>query len=313
MATRARSLRIPLAALGLLASIAAPAPSRAVTGTLSPLYGAPLAVQTSQSNVGGTNSPYALVNENDVTQIDAAYAYVADGSLHLFFTGSLQFWVQLEGGIFHWLPLDVFIDCAPGGQHQLLPNNPILDPSWYNLTNMAGLTFDAGFAADYWFSVGGVQSSFWPNLSAYYATLPTGGGGAGAYLGSAQPGPPGILSGGTNPDSVEVTFDDSNPFGLGSGCGVAATPPVTKGIEWSIPLAAIGNPTGCIRVCAFVSRADHAMISNQVMGPLPPGTCALLPTPSVDFSSIPGNQYFEICPPVPVHSETWGRLKTLYR
>src|SRR5262249_52389955 len=101
--------------------------------------------------------------------------------------------------------------------------------------------------------------------------------------------------------------------GLGNGCGPAPAPTVSTGIEWSIPIAAIGNPTGCIRVCAFVSSVDHSQISNQVMAPIPPGTCSLTPAAATNFSSVAGNQYIEICGPVPTRSETWGRIKTLYR
>ncbi len=291
-----------------------PSPASAtVSGTLTPLYGSPLAVQTSQSNVGGVGDPTAQMNLSENTELDAAYGYISGGVLHLFFSGSLFFEVQLEGGISHWLPLDVFIDCAPGGQHQLLANNPTIVPTFFDLTKMAGLTFDSGFAPDYWLGLGGDPLSLWYNVGAYFATLPTGGGGAGTYLGYTLAGPPGTLSGGTNPDGIEVTLDDSNKLGLGSGCGVPAVSAVPTGIEWAIPLAAIGNPTGCVRVCAFVSSVDHTQVSNQVMGPIPPGTCSLVAAGSVDFSATPGDQFFTICAPTPAHSTTWGRLKTLYR
>jgi len=298
-----------------IAGLVLATPARAgVSGTLSPVYGPPLTVQTSQSNVGGSNSPYALINENDQSQLDAAYGYVSNGTLYLFFSGSLIFWVQLEGGIEHWQPLDVFIDCAPGGQHQLLANNPVPDPQSYDPNKMAGLTFDAGFSPDYWLSLGGITTVFWPNIGAYFASLPTSGGGTGAFLGTTQPGPSGALSGGTNPYGIETTFDDSNPFGLGNGCAAATTPAVQKGIEWAIPLAAIGNPSGCIRVTAFVpATQDHSKISNQVMGPIPPGTCSLMPAAAVDFSAIPGDQFFTICAPTPVLPTSWGRLKASYR
>src|SRR5439155_20612245 len=121
-----------------------------------------------------------------------------------------------------------------------------------------------------------------PYLQAYFAALPTGGGGSGAFLGVTQPGPPGVLSSGTNPDGIQVTLDDRNQQGLGSGCGVPAPVVVSTGIEWAIPLAAIGNPTDCIRVSAFVASQDHSTISNQVMSPIPPGTCSLTPAAATD-------------------------------
>jgi hypothetical protein len=291
------------------------ASATAVSGTLGPPYGPPLAEQTSQSDVGGVGDPYTQVNTSGGSQLDAAYGYVSNGTLYLFFTGNLTFWVQLEGGITHWLPLDVFIDCAPGGQQQLLANNPTIDPTAYDLKKMAGLTFDAGFTADYWLSLGGGLSAFsWPYLQAYYASLPGVGGGSGAFLGATLPGAPGVLSGGSNPDGIQVTLDDSNHLGPGNGCGAPTPVAVTTGIEWAIPLAAIGNPTGCIRVCAFVASQDHSMISNQVMGPIPPGTCSLMAAAATDFSSVPGDQFFTICPAsTPARHGTWGTLKAHYR
>ncbi len=38
------------------------------------------------------------------------------------------------------------------------------------------------------------------------------------------------------------------------------------GFEFGIPLAAIGNPTGDIKVTAFVNNGDHNYLSNQVSG-----------------------------------------------
>lgn len=294
-------------------SFARPAPADAVSGTLGPAFGSPLAVQSSQSDVGGAGDPYATTNESSGSQLVAAYGYVSDGALHLFYAGNLTFWIQLEGGITHWLPLDVYIDCAPGGQHQLRADNPTLDPNDYDLSRAAGLTFDAGFEADYWLSLGGRISVYqWPYLSAFIAELPAAGSGSGAFLGRTLPGPPGTLMDGTNPYGIEATLDDRNGLGVGSGCADATVPPVSTGIEWSIPLAAIGNPTGCIRVCALVASFDHSAVSNQVMGSLPPGTCALTPAAATDFSAIPGDQFITICPPTPVIPQTWGRVKVLY-
>jgi len=312
-------VRLPIVSLSFLAAaliaFASTAPAATVTGTLGPQYGAPLAVQSSQSDVGGNADPYTQVNTSGGSQLDAAYGYISNETLYLFFTGNLTLWVQLEGGINHWLPLDVFIDCATGGQHQLLANNPTLDPYAYDLKKEAGLTFDTGFAADYWLGFGGSEKHpFWPYLDAYIAALPDTGGDAGAYLGLSVPGPPGVLSGGTNPYGIQVTIDDSNHLGVGGGCGVAAAAAASTGVEWAIPLAAIGNPTGCVRVCAFVASVDHSQISNQVMGPIPPGTCSLTPAAATNFSVIAGDQFFTVCPQAtPTSRQTWGAVKARYR
>ena len=298
--------------------LSAPSSALAVSGTLSPAYGPPLAVQASQSNVlflgshGGIGDPSANVSQSNNTELDAAYGYISGGVLYLFFSGSQFMEVQLEGGIQHVSPRDVFIDCAPGGQQQLLSNNPTVGFK-FDLTKMAGLRFDAGFSADYWLSLGEDPVSSFGQLGAYYAVLPAGGGGPGTYLGHTVAGPPGTLSGGTNPFGILVTLDDSNKLGLGNGCGPAAANAVTTGVEWAIPLAALGNPSGCIRVCVLDPSEDHSQISNQVMGPLPTGSCAYTPAAATDFSATPGDQFVTVCNPTPARATTWGDLKTIYR
>jgi hypothetical protein len=55
-------------------------------------------------------------------------------------------------------------------------------------------------------------------------------------------------------------------------------------------------------------------ITNQVLGSCPPGTCALGAPATVDFSTIPGDQFFTVCPQsVPTHASSWGALKDHYR
>ena len=298
--------------------LSAPSAALAVSGTLSPAYGPPLAVQASQSNViflgshGGIADPSATVSQSANTELDAAYGYVSGGVLYLFFSGSQLSEVQLEGGIQHVSPLDVFIDCAPGGQQLLLSNNPTVTFT-FDLTKMTGLKFDDGFSADYCLSLGVDPANSFYQFGAYYAVLPAGGGGPGTYLGHTMAGPPGTLSGGTNPFGIQVTLDDSNKLGLGNGCGPAAANVVTTGVEWAIPLAAIGNPSGCIRVCALDPNDVHSQISNQVMGPLPTGSCAYTLASATDFSAIPGDQFVTVCNPTPARGTTWGKLKTIYR
>ena len=41
---------------------------------------------------------------------------------------------------------------------------------------------------------------------------------------------------------------------------------VTTGLEFSIPLSQIGNPTGNIKLTAFVNGGGHNYSSNQVFG-----------------------------------------------
>jgi hypothetical protein len=87
---------------------------------------------------------------------------------------------------------------------------------------------------------------------------------------------------------------------------------VTTGIEWAIPLAAIGNPSGPIRVSAFVATVFPG-VSNQVLGPLPIGTCTPGVPSAVDFGGYAGDQLFTIDMGTPIRRTSWGRLKLSYR
>jgi hypothetical protein len=295
----------------LAASLVLPARSASavtVDGRLEPDYGAALSIQTTQT--GNGDSPFAQVMTAGGSELDQAYGFIAGGVLHVFLSGNLMYvpGAELMG---HWLPTDLFIDSGPGGQNRLRSDNPAIEPS-YDLNPMAGLTFDAAFEADYWLSCG--STYFFTPLRAYFATLPTGGGGTGYYLGYAPTGGPGTLSGGTNPDGIEAALDNSNRGGVTAGCAAASGAGVTTGIEWAIPLSAIGNPTGCVKVCAIVCSQDHSTIANQVLGPAPPGTCNLGAASAVNFANIAGDQFFTVCPPpTPARATSWGLLKTIYR
>lgn len=302
--------RLPLVfGIALATAMAASAHSATVDGSLDPAYGPPLSVQTTQTTLKAF--PYGQVDYSVSAELDAGYGYVADGVLYLFLAGNLSFWWSLEGTT-EWDAVDIFIDSKNGGQNQLLSNNPTLDSS-YDMKAMTGLTFDPGFDADYWFSMGSDANGY-PRLFAFMAELPTAGGGAGTFLGTTLCGAPGTLMGGTNPFGIAATMNDSNTAGVSLGCGAASGAGVGSGIEWAIPLAAIGNPTGCIKVCAFLNRSDHAYVFNQVLGPLPPGTCDPGTPAGVNFATIPGEQYFTLCfGPTPARRVTWGSIKSIYR
>ncbi len=311
-----------LALLVLVATIPVTAPAAAavsIDGKLDAAYGAALSTQTTQTNgqVGGDDTQ-GLVDYGTGSELDQSYGFISGGVLYLFLAGNLYSWVQGIGPFAAFDHLEVFIDSRPGGQNQLRNNNPIVDGSSNTLNNLAGLTFDSGFAPDFWFGYHGGNIPGSPYSStASYAELLTAGGGAGYDLGHGTAGGPGTLSGGTNPNGVLVTIDNSNVAGVTAGCGAASGTGVTTGIEWAIPLAAIGNPTGCVNVCVFVDYqySTISTVSNQVLGPLPPGTCALGTPGTVSFSSFPGRHSFDVCPSgaTPAHQASWGTVKVIYR
>jgi hypothetical protein len=296
-----------VADLVLIAFAASPSLAVTIDGQLDAEYGPALVTQTTQTSY--QNTTLGQVGMANGSELDGAYGLISGGVLYLFIAGNLMYEPggELMG---HFHMLDLFIDSQPDGQNVLGNANPVID---YNtdLNIMAGLTFDSGFGADYWLSAGSLY--FNVPLRVYGADLPTAGGGSGRYLGTSTPGGPGTLSFGTNPAGILATIDNRNIAGVTAGCGAASGAGVTTGVEWAIPLPAIGNPVGCVRVCAFVSDSYHSSLSNQVLGPVPPGTCSLGASGGVNFANIPADQFLTICPTTTqARAITWGSLKTIY-
>ncbi len=72
-----------------------------------------------------------------------------------------------------------------------------------------------------------------------------------------------------NTIDLQMAFDNSNIAGVegGSGMVVSGDPQnVITGLEFSIPLSAIGNPTGDIRLLAYINGTAHDFSSNQYSG-----------------------------------------------
>jgi hypothetical protein len=301
----------------LLPLLLIPAAAHAVVldGRLDAEYGPAIVLQTTQTSFG--NNPAGFGGADSTawsfgSELDGAYGFVAGGSLHLFVSGNL---LANMGEFDHRQQLHLFFDTRPGGQHVLRADNA--DVGYWpdsKLNKLAGLTFDAGFAADWWLDVLVLEGA--NPVHAYAADLLDAGGGAGGFLGSGSAGGPGDLTGGANPGAIKVTVDNSNSLGVGSGCGSAmGAETATRGIEWEIPLAALGNPPGPIRICAFQGGVyNSAGLDDQVLGPIPPGTCFLGMPAGVDFSAIAGDQFFTIGNgATPARAASWGRLKAAYR
>ena len=305
-----------LLVLGLLLPRAARPAAVPIDGTLDPAYGVALSTQTT-ATVGWPDASLGLVGGSNGYELDQAYGFVSGGTLHLFLAGNLLCQGNpVDYGIFTY-NLYLFIDSKAGGQNRMRADNADLD--YGSLNRMAGLTFDAGFEPDTWLACRGYLENFYDpaspyTLYAWQAELLTGGGGGGYLLGTTGAGGPGTLSGGTNPDGIQVTIDNRNTAGVTSGCGASSGAGVTTGVEWAIPLAAIGDPTGCARVCAVVATSAAYTFLPQVLGPLPAGSCTLGAPSGVDFNLYAGDQFFTVCGEgVPASTPSWGRLKTLYR
>ncbi len=289
--------RTPLAPFVLLALLcfAFPAGAVNVDGQLDPEYGTPLATQTTQTGlgsgqIGGDNSDGDL-NLANGSELDVAYGFIADGVLHLFLAGNVANRLNNNQNATVGHLLDLFLDTRPGGQNTLFSlgsGNPL-----------NGLTFDAGFEADFHLELEGNagEQGQQPTWSAWYQEIHDGSGDPRVYLGFGSAGGPGTLVGGTNPHGILATIDNRNIVGVGYGCNAASGAGVTTGTEWALPLAALGNPGGCIRVVALLrDRGTISPVSNQFLGSAPPGTCPPGPVSGVNLASIGGDQFVTVCP-----------------
>jgi hypothetical protein len=300
-----------LAPVLFTAALLLPGAARAITvdGQLDPAY---VLMSTQSIQTNGLDDSQGLIDFGNGSELDAAYAAEDNGVLYLFFAGNLKDTVCGAQACTDFGILDVFIDSQPGGQNPLVSPAPVAFGFPY-----PGLTFDTAFVPDYWLQyvdLGGLTHVF--SRQATYEALPAGGGGASDVLGSgSNAGAPGTLSGGTNPFGILATIDNRNTAGVGAGCGAASGAGVTTGVELAIPLVALGNPTGCIKVSAMLSDTQTGQgVLDQVLPPLPPGTCALGPPATVNFAAIPGDQFFTFCPgATAARHSTWGAVKTIYR
>ncbi len=258
-----------------------------IDGTADAEYGAALAVQNTSTQFGDANM--GLVDFCNGSEADAGYAVIVDGVLYLHIAGNL------ESNYNH---MDIFIDSVPGGQNKLRGDNPDVD--FNNLNRMGddgsgnGLTFDAGFEADFFMTVaGGDVGGGTYGLFSNWAQILTDGGGEGRYLGQGGAVTDGALFGGNNPNGILVTIDNSNTAGVLGGNGLDDGSGVTTGIEIAIPFADLGNPTGDIKVCAFVNGLSHDFLANQVLGGIGGGDNLGEPR-NVNFGNIGGDQFFTV-------------------
>jgi len=297
-----------------------------VDGTVDGAYGCPVAVQLLATSFG-KNTNTNLINAGG-SELDAAYGLVANNTLFLLLAGN----IQANGNRVH-----IFFMTGPNGENTLTNVNPNgFDNSsgrsvlnWMGPTNSPagnGLTFDPGFAPNYYMnmSCGTTTSSFnyaqlWPG-----GTNSSGLATNGYFLGRTG-STNGTLTGGTNPFGIQATVNNSNTNGVdkgivlaggftygcytnsaGPGGNAAQALSVTTGIEMAIPLAALGNPTGTVAICAFIGNNGSigAQMSNQILGPFgtnDPTFCMTGPgkttnTASVVLGNYLGQHYFYVGP-----------------
>ena len=296
-----------LAGALLSAAIVGSAGAINVDGTKDAAYGPALAVQTVETQFGDSGGPGTGGGE-----LDAAYAVIQGGRLYVMLTGNQES---------NFNKMDIFIDSVPGGENTLsgTPDYDFDSGGYWISTNMAGLTFDTGFEADYHLfgrygdQNGNYDFDFVNRMGGASAMVP--GSSAAAPLAGAI-GAGSIPAGNLGPNAsasalsqvLEFAFNNSNTAGFAGGTG-AANPAdalaVTTGIEFSVALADLGNPAigDVIKIAAMYNNGDHNYLSNQMLGGLPAGTGNLGGDGAggftgnlggVDLRQFPGDQYFSI-------------------
>jgi hypothetical protein len=282
-------------------------PTLAVEGIADEKYGGALALQSVQTSFG--DSTLGQVAFANGSELDAGYGVVVGEKLYLLLAGNLET---------NFNKLEIFLDTRSGGQTRLRGDNPSVDGNGLNRmgadgANTNGLRFDTGFEADYW--LGATVGDASGNYSFYlnYAELLTGSGNTnGYYLGATSAGSDGTLSYGYNPFGIKGTIDNRNTNGVTGGTNTSSWgllyvdssgEGVATGVELAIPLAAIGNPTGVIKVCAFINAPSHDYLSNQALEGMlvsgypthPPANLPSLGEPrDVDFNNHSSRQWFEV-------------------
>ncbi|MBV6457365.1 MAG: hypothetical protein HONBIEJF_00473 [Fimbriimonadaceae bacterium] len=258
----------------------------AIDGMWEAAFGNAISVQDTQTQFGDSN--LGQVDYANGSELDAAYAYIDGGNLHLLIAGNLES---------NFNKLELFFDTKAGGQNRLRGDNPDVD--FNGLNRMGddgsgnGLTFDGGFEADFWISVTGGGGPY--QMYTNYAELLTSGGGQGYYMGQTGAGGPGDLTGGNNPFGIKASINNSNTGGVDGGTGLSSGAGVLTGMEFLIPLAAIGGPGGSFRISAMVNGGGHDYLSNQVLGGIGGGSNLADPR-FVNFANIHGDQYFTVVP-----------------
>lgn len=256
------------------------------SGALSE-YGDALYVNTTDPTMFG-NSDLGVCDWANGSEIDGVYGLVEDGVLYLMVTGNFET---------NWNKVELFFDSVDGGQNKLRGDNPDVDFNGLNRQGDDGggngMIFDAAFTADRYITVAqGDQGAGDHQVHANWAEVLTDGGGVGRYLGNNEACSDGTLAGGDNPDGIRIASSNANAAGVSDSDTVGAEL-VDSGMEFAIPLSALGNPTGDIRVFVAINGGGHDFLSNQVGGGIN-GLGNLGEPRNVDFGAIKGDQFVTV-------------------
>jgi len=268
----------------------------AITGNLSTTsvsYGGPLATQT--INTGFGDSTVGDGTSAGGSELDAAYGVVQGGNLNVFLAGNFE-----DNGNH----VNVFVSDGRLGQGVLTL------PATGTMATMNGSVFSPGFQATYALDANDFSGTTYVEEYTYAGPAVLTGG----FVGSIP------LTGGIGtgtPGQATIGWNDTNAAGVngnsGTAANAAAADAVTTGMEVSIPLSVLGNPSGSIEVLADINGGGDSFLANQFLPGLAVGTGNVGgggpytgPTNgSFNFSNTPG-EFFSVTVPEPTSVSLLG-------
>ena len=183
----------------------------------------------------------------------------------------------------------MFFDAVAGGENVLLSDNN--DGGFNEINNLAGLTFDNGFTADYGLRLE-VGSGFWA-LNGFNLNNNT------AFTVASGGGPGDLPLNNVGSSGVFFGWDNSNALGI-DGASAAGALTATTGWEFSIDLNTyLGAITQDIKLAGFITSGDGTFLSNQVIGGLGAGAPNLAGPAGTNFNQFAGNQFVVFSVPEP--------------
>ena len=286
-----------------------------VDGVLDAHYPAALWTQSIGTSAGDNTD--ATVDFANGSELNAVYAYVDESTdiLYVFVSGNISS---------DFRKLEMFLDVKSGGQNTLRGDNSDVGFGGLNRmgddgVNMNGMTFDPGFAADYWISytVGAAEPQHYLDAAAIGSL----GGAPGGFVGGGVKASTNPITG-TGPagnGTLSVTSDNSNLGGIagrspqgGSGSEADVTDPatVTTGVEMVIDLEGLnydissigGGSAADVAFTVMLMGSNLDFLSNQVLGGLTsmadmdPGNPGF-PAKDVDLNDFDGNQFATLTMP----------------
>lgn len=248
-----------------------PPPPNAIDGRLIPSDLGPAALRATQDNHTGLGD-----NQSELNQL---FVRPDASGLRIGLTGNLAT---------NGTGLALLVDTTAGGQNELDLSNTAPPPGGPNL--LTGTLLDSGFAPDHLLFVNAASA----NVYVDQYRLLTAGGVVKTYRGRGTVGDgDGFLTGGSNPNGMQVALDNSNTAGV-TGTSAAAADTATTGFEMLLPFADIDLNAGrgaTFRVAAFLMQSN-GVVSNQWLPGLGGGYGNLGPSP--DMTAIPGLQFVTI-------------------